>query len=138
MAERWSSLAGLKEEAERFFSEYLGKGGLCRQPLWDFIERPGEFVLLVEMAGVGRESIDIRAGGGTLTIRGEKTQEPPQLDETWHVAERSYGPFSRSLTLPAGVEAAAARAEYRDGVLRVVLPKSPEAEARKIQVEPST
>jgi HSP20 family protein len=132
----WSALSGLKEEVERVVGETLGRVGPCKLPLWDLIERPEEYLLLAEMPGVAAESLEVSLRGNTLTIKAEKVQEPPETGETYHVAERSYGPLSRSLTLPAGVEADKARAEYRQGVLRVRLPKGAEAEARKIEVEP--
>jgi HSP20 family protein len=131
----WSSLNEFKAEAERVLGECLGRVGPARFPLWDLIERPHEFVLLAEMPGVQPESVDVRLTGNTLTIRAEKRQEPPEADEVYHVAERGYGPFSRSLALPAGVDATAVAADYRHGILRVRLPKTPETEARKIKVE---
>jgi HSP20 family protein len=131
----WLALSGLKEEAERVIGDALSRVGPCKLPLWDLIERPEEFLLLAELPGVVPESLDVRLAGSTLTIKGEKRQEPPGPEETYHVAERSYGPFSRSLTLPAAVDASGVRADYRQGILRVRLPKSGVAEARKIKVE---
>ena len=131
----WSTLSGLRDEVERVVSECLGKVAPGKLPIWDLIERPLEFVLLAEMPGVVPESIDVRLAGSTLTIKGEKRQEPPETGEVYHIAERSYGPFSRSVLVPAGVESTGVRADYRQGVLRVRLPRSPEPEAHKIEVE---
>jgi len=131
----WSALSRLKEDIERSLGECLGRGTAGRQPLWDLLERPQEYVLLAEMAAVVPESIDVRVAGNTLTVKAERVQELPEPGEVYHVAERSYGPLTRSLNLPGGVDASLVRAEYRHGLLRVRLPKSPEAEARKIKVE---
>jgi len=132
----WPALSGLKEEVARVIGECLGgRGGPGRQPLWDLIERPLEFMLLAEMAGVASESLEVLLSGSTLTVKGERMQELPEAGEVYHVAERGYGPFSRSLMIPGGVDAARIRAELCQGLLRVRLPKSGVAEARKIEVE---
>jgi len=136
----WKSITGLKEEVERLISDYVGRAagvepGMGWTPSWDLIERPREFVLLVELPGVGADGVEIALAGSQLTVRGEKRQEPPAIEETYHMAERPYGIFSRSLTVPAGVETERISAQYRQGVLRVVMPKSEPAQARRIIVE---
>jgi HSP20 family protein len=131
----WSALSGLKEEVERVLGDTLGKVGGCKLPLWDLIERPNEYLLLAELPGVLPESLEVSLTGNTLTIKGERRQEPPEPEETYHVAERSYGPFSRSLQLPGSVDSEAVRADYHQGVLRLRLPRGGEAPAHKIKVE---
>lgn len=131
----WSALSGLKDEVERIVGECWGKGWPGKLPLWDLVERPQEFVLLAEVAGADPASLEVKLAGSTLTIKGERLQEVPEMGEVYHIAERSYGPFSRSLTVPAAVDAAGVRAELRQGLLRVRLPKSGVSEARKIEVE---
>ncbi|MFH0810879.1 MAG: Hsp20/alpha crystallin family protein [Pseudomonadota bacterium] len=131
----WNTLSDIKDQAERVFTDLLGKGAWNRPPTWDLIERPVEFVLLAELPGVIPESIDVRLSGNALTIKAERRQEPPEPEEVYHVAERSSGPVSRTLALPAGVDPSAVRADYCQGVLRVRMQKTPRAEARRIEVE---
>ena len=71
---------------------------------------------------------------GTLVLRGEKKQETQVDNESAHRVERSYGSFSRSFALPTSVAADRITANYRDGVLEVVLPKAEEAKPRKIKI----
>jgi HSP20 family protein len=99
-------------------------------------ERADELVLTAEVPGMSREDIDIEIENNILTIRGEKSHEHEQGDDEkrYHVWERSYGSFQRSFTLPRTVRGDDIKAEYRDGVLTVRMPKSAEAKSRKIAI----
>lgn len=106
------------------------------QPAVDIFENDSrEIVLKAEVPGLKREDIDLTVENNTLTIRGERRREADVADDRYHRIERQYGPFSRSFTLPATVDAAAVRAEYRDGMLTVTLPVREDARSRQIQVE---
>jgi HSP20 family protein len=93
-----------------------------------------EIVLKAEVPGLKREDIDLTVENLTLTVRGERRRDESVPDDRYHRVERVYGPFSRSFTLPATVDASRVRAEYRDGVLTVTLPTREEARPRQIQV----
>jgi HSP20 family protein len=93
-----------------------------------------EIVLKAEAPGLKREDIDLTVENNTLTIRGERKRDEAVADESYHRVERSFGPFSRSFTLPPTVDASRVRAEYRDGVLTVTIPMREEAKPRQIQV----
>jgi HSP20 family protein len=93
-----------------------------------------EIVLEAELPGLRREDIDVSVEDGTLTIRGQRRREDGIADDAYHRVERHYGAFSRSFTLPAAVDPGAVRADYRDGVLRVRLPRRAEARQQQIQV----
>jgi HSP20 family protein len=82
------------------------------------------------------DDVDLQIENNILTIRGEKQEERKEEDENrrFHVWERSYGSFQRSFTLPRTVKADEITAEFEDGLLRVSMPKSPEARGRRIQV----
>lgn len=93
-----------------------------------------DIVLKAELPGVRREDIDVSIDDATLTIRGERRREEGLTDDAFQRAERRYGAFARSFTLPVDVDASAIRADYRDGVLTVRVPlRRPEPE-RQIQV----
>jgi HSP20 family protein len=93
-----------------------------------------EIVVKAELPGLAREDIDVSVEDRTLTIRGQRRREEGIADEAYHRVERQYGAFSRSFTLPADVDSNGVRADYRDGVLTVRLPRREEARERQIQV----
>lgn len=94
-----------------------------------------DIVLKAELPGVARDDIELTVENNTLTIRGQRRRDEGVPEERYHRVERTYGPFSRSFTLPGTLEAGAVRAEYRDGVLTVKLPVRAEARPRQIQVD---
>jgi HSP20 family protein len=93
-----------------------------------------EIVLKAEAPGLKREDIDLTVENSTLTIRGERKKDEGISEDRYHRVERTFGPFSRSFTLPSAIDAGRVRAEYRDGVLTVTLPMREEARPRQIQV----
>lgn len=94
-----------------------------------------ELVLKAELPDLSREDIDITVENFVLTIRGEKKSASDVKDEQYHHAERRYGAFSRSFSLPQTVDASKVAAEYKNGVLTVRLPLREEAKPRQIKVE---
>jgi len=94
-----------------------------------------KLVLEAELPGMTEKDIEIEFENNILTIRGEKSHEREEHDgERYHVWERQYGSFQRSFTLPRTVRGEDVSASFDDGVLTVVLPKTPEAKGRKIQI----
>jgi HSP20 family protein len=94
-----------------------------------------EIVIKAEMPGLSREDIDLRVENNTLTLKGERKRDSEVKDDQYHRVERVHGIFSRSFSLPATVDANKVNADYRDGVLTVVLPMREEARPRQIQVQ---
>src|SRR5215467_9139749 len=94
-----------------------------------------ELVLKAELPDMSREDIDITVENDVLTIKGEKKLAGDVKDEQYHHAERRYGAFSRSFSLPRTVDASKVSAEYRNGVLTVKLPLREEAKPRQIKVD---
>jgi len=103
-------------------------------PAVELVEADGEFVLTAEIPGMGKEDVDISIEDGVLTFKGEKKFEHEEERDRMHIRERQYGAFQRSFTLPRNVEAQKIKAEYHDGVVRVHLPKGPEAKGRHIEI----
>ncbi|TNF45596.1 Hsp20/alpha crystallin family protein, partial [bacterium] len=89
----------------------------------------------VELPGIARDEVDISLKDDTLTIKGEKKQEKEEKDENRYYVERSYGSFSRTLTLPSKVNAEGVEARFQDGVLEIYLPKAEEEKIKEIQVK---
>jgi HSP20 family protein len=92
-------------------------------------------VLRAELAGLSREDIDVTVENGTIVIKGEKKFDPAVKEEHYRRVERSYGTFHRSFTLPNTVDAAKVSAEFKNGVLTIVLPFREEAKPRTINVD---
>ncbi len=91
----------------------------------------------VDVPGLRREDIDVTVENNTLTIKGDRRRDASIDEDRYHRIERAYGTFSRSFTLPNTLAGTKVRAEYRDGVLTIVLPLREEARPRQIQVEVS-
>lgn len=105
-------------------------------PRIDLVETPTEFRVSAELPGMTAEDFHIELKDGTLLLHGEKTAAGADKAEVgWHRAERSYGRFERAIRIPVEVDADAAKAEYRDGILSIALPKAASAQVREIPVE---
>jgi HSP20 family protein len=104
-------------------------------PAVDIFDKGGEVVIHAELPGIKKEDIDVRVENNVLTIRGKKERKEEVKEEGYFRAERSYGSFSRSFSLPTTVEVSKIAAEYRDGVLTLRLPKAEEAKPRQIEVK---
>jgi HSP20 family protein len=94
-----------------------------------------ELVLKAELPELSREEIDITVENFVLTLKGEKKLAGEVKEEQFHHIERSYGPFSRSFSLPRTVDASKVSADYKNGVLTVRLPLREEAKPRQIKVD---
>jgi HSP20 family protein len=136
---RWDplqDLLSLQERMNRLFEQSLAR---LDQPVlptgaWtppsDVIETRDGFVVQVELPGIPREQIEIRAEPETLVVRGERRLEGQARPESFHRMERSYGPFSRTFHLPTEVDPTGLVTELQDGLLRVEIPKAATAPRR--------
>jgi HSP20 family protein len=104
-------------------------------PPVDIFEDAEGITLRAELPGLTAEDIDIRLENGTLTLRGERKLEQEERKDGYHRIERFYGTFSRSFSLPPTVDAEKARAESKNGVLSVFLPKREETKPKQIKVK---
>jgi HSP20 family protein len=98
-------------------------------------ETKNDVVVKAEVPGMDPKDIDISLSNGVLTIKGEKKQEREEKEENYHLLERSYGSFTRSVQLPGEVQSDKISASYRNGVLKVTLPKSEEAKKKEIKIK---
>lgn len=112
------------------FAEPLGWA-----PAVDVSESDGELVVTAELPGMRREDVHIELSDGVLTLRGEKKEETEREEKEMHVYERSFGSFRRSFTLPSAVDEAKVTAEFKDGILKVTLPKVEKAKGREIAIK---
>jgi len=103
-------------------------------PTVDISERKDAYQVMVDLPGVAVNDVEITFQDGLMTIQGERYDRHDMSEEKVHRAERRYGPFLRSITLPSHVTAEAIEASAENGVLRILVPKAPEVHARRIQV----
>lgn len=101
-------------------------------PVVEVAEGDQEFTVTAELPGMSKDDIHVHFEDGMLTIQGEKREERREGDEKrqYHLYERHYGTFTRAFTLPDAVDEGQIKAEFRDGVLRVTLPKAAETKVR--------
>ncbi|MFZ5469109.1 MAG: Hsp20/alpha crystallin family protein [Myxococcota bacterium] len=103
-------------------------------PAFEVKETQDSYVFKADVPGLKEQDLEINVTGERLTVSGKREAEKQEKNETYYAYERSYGSFFRAFTLPAGVDAEHARADLKDGVLTLVLPKTPEVQPKKIAV----
>lgn len=104
-------------------------------PRVEVAETDKEVEISAELPGMDEKDIELSLTDNLLTIKGEKKQEREETKKGYHISERTYGSFFRSVPLPPGIQAENVSATYKKGVLTVTLPKSPEAQSRAKKIE---
>ena len=146
---RWEpfrDLVNLQDRMNRLFGEtYRGATrtgddddwalGGSWAPAVDIYEKDGNIVLTAELAGVEAKDVDIRVENNVLTLKGERNFDKELQKDNFHRVERAYGSFTRSFTLPNVVNNEKIKADFKDGVLKLTLPKREEAKPKQIQVQ---
>lgn len=105
------------------------------EPPVDIQETEKEFVLKADLPDVKKEDVHVEFDDGVLSVEGERKQEKEEKGKRFHKIERSYGKFVRRFALPTDVDGANAKAEFKDGVLHVHLPKTAGVKATTIEVK---
>jgi HSP20 family protein len=100
----------------------------------DLVEADDHFVLKADLPGLAEDDVSIEVQDNVLTISGSRDAEHERKEKGWYRLERSYGSFSRSLTLPEGVDADRVEANFDRGVLEVRIPKPEERKPRRITI----
>ena len=103
-------------------------------PSVDIFENDNEVVVKAELPGMNAKDIDVRLENNVLTLKGERRFEKEAKEENYHRVEREYGTFTRSFALPTAVNGEKVTAEYKDGVLKIVLPKKEETKPKPIKI----
>jgi HSP20 family protein len=131
----------LRHQINRVFDDFWDEPWLARgetlggfAPQVDVTETDKEVKVCAEIPGVEAKDIDVSVEDGTLTIRGEKKYERDENEKGQYRIERSYGSFERAKPLPVEVDEAKAKAEFKNGVLRLTLPKRPGAQSRRKKI----
>jgi len=103
-------------------------------PAVDIFEKEGNIVLQAELPGLSVKDVELHVENETLTLRGERKHDEEVNERGYHRVERVYGSFVRSFHLPAAVDRSKIKADFKDGLLKVVLPKRDEAKPREIAI----
>ncbi|HXZ86867.1 MAG TPA: Hsp20/alpha crystallin family protein [Myxococcota bacterium] len=115
--------------------EELGRRTAPLSPAVDLTEDDKSFIVTAELPGVGKDDVTVELNEDVLTIRGEKKSEREEKKDRSHWVERSYGAFSRSFTLPPTAQAEEMKASFKDGVLRIEIPKKEAVKPRQISIK---
>ncbi|HEX6117013.1 MAG TPA: Hsp20/alpha crystallin family protein [Solirubrobacterales bacterium] len=131
----------LQGEVNRLFDGFFGtrssgrNGAVSRWiPAMDLVERGDEFVLRADLPGMSEDDVSIEIKDNVLTISGERRAEHEEEGESFYRAERAFGGFTRTLTLPEGIDPDAVKAKFDAGVLEVRVPKPAERKPHRVQI----
>jgi HSP20 family protein len=139
---RWDparEVDSLQSEVNRVFDAFFGSGGNGARarrwiPAMDLVETGEHLVLRADLPGLEKDDVEIEVKDGVLTVSGERKAGHEEKAEGIYRVERSFGSFSRSLTLPKGVDAGRVEAEFDKGVLEVRIPKPEEAKPHRVEI----
>jgi HSP20 family protein len=128
----------MKRLVHDFFQNGLQDTGASRRDVWtpavDMYEGEEAFTLTAELPGFSKDDVQVEIKDNRLTLRGERKREAEVKEAHYHRVERVYGAFRRSIRLPALVDADKAEAVFKDGVLKLTLPKAEEAKPKPISI----
>lgn len=138
----WEPFGSLRRDMERLFEDFsrdLGwappaAAGMGMAPRVDVSETETEVKVEAELPGVDEKDIEVTLSDGRLIIKGEKKQEKEEKQKDYHLVERSYGSFARSISLPFAADPEQVKASFAKGVLTVTVPKPPEIKAKEKKI----
>lgn len=137
----FGELERFRKEMDGLFKDFFGEGSLVPTftgdwaPSADITETKEAVIVKAELPGLEAKDIDVALSGDLLTIRGERKEEKEENDEQRHCCERYYGEFRRVLQLPVKVQEDKVEASFDKGVLKITLPKTEDAKAKKTKIE---
>jgi HSP20 family protein len=144
---RWDPFRELQDMSQRLNSIFARPfdGGLGRElltvaewsPAVDVSETDAEYVVKAELPEVKKDDVKVTMEDGVLTLQGERKQEKEEKGKRYHRIERSYGSFMRSFDLPENVDSTKAKAEFKDGMLTLSLPKTEKAKSKSLEIKVS-
>ncbi len=123
-----------------FFDEFFNDRGLRTEaasltPAVDVMEEKDKYLITADLPGLKQEDINVEVDDNILKISGERKEEKEEKEKKYHYVERSYGSFARSFTLLRNADAEKIKANYKNGELKLEVPKTEEAKPKKISVE---
>jgi HSP20 family protein len=139
-ADMFSQFEHIRERMQQAYRQVLGgpgSPGFCApymEPAADVYETADEVIVIIEIAGISGEEIELEIEGRTLVIQGQRRPLPGKPQRSYSQMEIAHGAFRRELLLPSEVDAAGAGYSYRDGIFEVVLPKTGPQENRHLRI----
>lgn len=127
----------LRWDPFREMAPLLGRAEREWVPAFEVRENKDAYVFTADLPGVKAEDLDVSLTGNRLSVSGKRESQKETKEDRYYAFERAYGTFTRTFTLPEGIDAAHVGSELKDGVLTLVVPKLPEAQAKKIPVAAS-
>jgi HSP20 family protein len=144
----WRPFESLRREVDRLFDDFqvgswrspFGRNVFDVAPFWrgelswgkapavDIVDKEKAYEITAELPGMDESNIDVKFADGTLIIKGEKRDEKEEKKKDYYLSERRYGSFQRSFRVPDGIDADKIEANFKNGVLTVTLPKTPQAQ----------
>jgi HSP20 family protein len=144
---RWDpgrELDSLQSDVNRLFDSFFGSrpgDGIRRQrwvPAMDLVEEDDSLVLRADLPGMSEDDVNIEVKDGVLTVSGERKAEEKKQGEGYYRVERAFGSFSRSLSIPEGIDPEQVSAQFDNGVLEVRIPKPAERKPHRVQIGKGT
>ncbi|MBX6419731.1 MAG: Hsp20/alpha crystallin family protein [Nevskia sp.] len=157
-AEPWHPFENLRREIDRVFDDFgrgfgwslsrwpFGRSIFDLEPAWrqefsfgpapavDIVEHEKEYEIEAEIPGLDEKNLEVTLANGVLTIKGEKKEETEEKRKNYYLSERRYGSFQRCFQVPDGVDSDKIEATFSKGVLKVKLPKTPEAQKKEKKI----
>lgn len=138
----FNELEDISNRLNQFFGRPAASGAAGHEmmkvadwiPSVDISETDKAYLIKAEIPEVKKEDVKVTVDNGILTIQGERKMEKEEKGKTFHRIERSYGSFVRSFRVPAGVDDSKAKAEFKDGMINVTLPKSEKAKVKSVEI----
>jgi len=144
MLTRWDpfqEMINLRSAVDRLFDTSFGPAENHQPTTWglalDVVEKEDEFLVKASVPGINPDDLDITFTDNVLTIKGETKAEEEKDEGSYHLRERRYGSFSRSITLGSKITAEKIQAGYENGVLTLHLPKAEDVKPKRISIKPS-
>jgi HSP20 family protein len=137
---RWRpnrSWLGSRHVVDRFFDDFFTnsfESDTVWHPNIDIVEKDDKLLTTVELPGINKEDVSISIENNVLSIEGTKKHEKEEKKEQYYRNERSFGSFKRSFKLPYPVDAKKIKANFKNGLVKIEIPKSPEAKAKEIPI----
>ena len=139
----FQEMVSMRDRIDQVFDGYFGRfSGISDEALertWappvDIYENKDHIIVKAELPGMKKDDISIEVKGNVLTLTGERKHEKETKKENYYRIERSYGKFSRSFTLPDSVKVDKVKANYKDGVIEISLPKTEKSKAKAIPIK---
>jgi HSP20 family protein len=142
---RWTpmrSMMNVRDEMDRILEDFMGRTQRSGEafegdwyPAMDISETDKDVVASIELPGLNKDDIKVNVQNDVLSVSGEKKQEKTEASENVHRVERTYGSFRRTVRLPVEVDSGKVKASYKDGLLKVTLPKVESKKPKEIPIQ---